>query len=299
MKRFILAAGAIIVVIATVLVITVRHFYFQTPATVILITGTSSAGKSSIMSELSKSLRDTYRIVKFDDFNSQPIKEKIAIDWGWDQKSPLKEFMRDYRARHKAASFISQFSPADSNKEVHDLVYKGFFEYIKSRAFEGEDIIVDTVFEHVQQIDCFDSIMGKIHMLKVLVYCPLDVIAERVYKRNLSGKVEEQRNPLQALLQFPTFYKVQEGQEETVLDVISSEKLRNAAREIIDQSLRELRQEQIAELEAFYSTFVQQFKLDKLPKITLVARRSYDIITNSSTHTPKEIAQRIAAYLQA
>ena len=46
------------------------------------------------------------------------------------------------------------------------------------------------------------------------------------------------------------------------------------------------------------AAFTQQFKLDTLDEITLVPQHSWDLIVNTGTHLPAEIAQIITQQIK-
>jgi predicted kinase len=271
----------------------------QSQSIIILITGTSSAGKSSVIYELKKLYANRHRIIKFDDFDSQEAKRQKAIVWGWNQKGDFKAFLKERRLH--TSSIPSEFSPYDANKELHNAVYESFFKYAKEISLQGAPLIVDTTFEHTGQRDLFEKMMQGSTIINVLLYCPLDIIEQRVQARNAAGKPEEQRHALQALLQFPAFYKLKETDDEPVVDTISSKQLQETAQRIIKDYIKlqgkEISKELKYDLDEFYKHFVAHFKLGKSKEIILTSQGLYDLVLNSSTMTSQDIAKSIAVYL--
>ena len=288
----------------------------QKPYNVILIAGTSSAGKSSIITELEKLVGNGYRVIKIDDFNTGKILEKKAKAWGWNDKTQtLNDFMDAY-VLNKTGSYmgveteLSSGPLHDIHKEIFDATYKAFFEYANQEAQKG-NIIIDTVFDFADNYDQFSKIMGDNKIIKVLVYCPLDIIEERVEKRNLSGKPEEQRTAFQAFIQFPAIYKLQESPNDPIVDRLSSGRMLGSVKKAVDDFIKQLEERKIendstaaksqvalGNIRQFYADFVQRFKLNELNEIMIVPIHHYDLIMNSATQQATANAREIMNYLQ-
>ena len=93
---------------------------------------------------------------------------------------------------------------------------------VKNALMNGHNIIVDTVFEYDPEYEKFMSYFKNSNCYKVLVYCPLNVLIERVRERNLLEIEAEKRTVFQSFEQFPAIYKLQENNDEKLIDVISS-----------------------------------------------------------------------------
>lgn len=274
--------------------------------TIIMFTGTSSAGKTSIIEAFQAQAPDTYQLIKIDDFNMQEPFEALAASWGWDKKTTtLNDFMDNYlwkKAQHhpRLETDLSSGVGHDIHQAITDATYHAFFAQAKDKAQKGNSII-DTVFDSATNYQQFIANFKDLHPIKVLVYAPLDVIQERVEKRNASGKPEEQRTAFQAFPQFVAIYKLQASPDEQIVDTIATERILKALKKATDDliqtlhtndSAQEKLQEQIASIQQFQADFIKAFKLEELTEITIVARHAYDIILNSE-QSPQENAQKV------
>jgi len=290
-----------------------KFYQQQKPHEVILIAGTSSAGKTSIINELTKSIGKKYLVVKIDDFNTQEALEQKVKTWGWDpKKSTLDDFMASYVVNKTGLGLEQALSSQVGqaiHKETSDAMHAAFFKHVKHAATKS-NIIVDTVFDTVNNFEQFLAIMRGNKITKILIYCPLDVIQERVDKRNLSGKPEEQRSTFQAFRQFAAMYKLHESPHDQIVDKISSEPILKSLKKAIDDIIQELEQTKpkndlaraklkgdIESVRLFYESFINQFKLNELQEIVIVPMRHYDLIINSKTDQPRENAQKIFNYV--
>lgn len=282
---------------------------------VILIAGTSSSGKSSIINELQKIYGNTYQVIKIDDFDFDALKtiEKQATEWGWNsEKVKLNDFMDEYVLKQTGRNIglpseLRTDAAIKIYKEIQDKNMHAFFQHVHDVAIKSKNVIVDTVFDYANFYDIFFDMMHDQQIVKVLVYLPLEVIAQRVEARNKSGKKEEERSVFQAVAQFPAFYKVQESNTEPIVDVIQSNGTKQLLKKVLDTDYHtfiqgDLPLDKITELktefDAFYQAFVERFKLDTLKEIVLAPKKSWDLIVNTSIHSPTESAHIIAEYLK-
>jgi len=295
-------------------IIAFKTYQHQKQHEVILIAGTSSAGKSSIINELTKLIGKNYQVIKIDDFNTQAALEQKVKSWGWDpKKSTLDDFMAHY-VMTKTGMSLEMGLPSKVGqaiqKETFDAMHIAFFKHVKLAA-KKSNIIIDTVFDTTNNFDQFSTIMHSNKIIKVLVYCPLDLIQERVERRNLSGKPEEQRSMFQAFTQFAAIYKLQESSHEQIVDTISSECMLIPLKKAIDDLIKQLEQTQpkndiaraklkgdIESVRQFYMNFIHQFKLNTLKEIVIVPMHHYDLIVNSGTREPIKNAHEIFNYIR-
>src|SRR3990167_4838001 len=142
---------------------------------------------------------------------------------------------------------------------------KALYGKVKNLALAGKNVFVDTV-EFDQNYEIYSEILGHNKVVKILVYCPLDVIIEHVEKRNLSSDQQEHRLLNQAFTQFAQIYKLQDSDNEMVVDRISSARIKMAldkAKEEVDLIIEKLPKEdmeKVSELgKEFYQNFIKQF----------------------------------------
>lgn len=229
--------------------------------TIVLLNGTSSAGKSSVIKELQKIYGDTFRSANIDEFE---------------------------------VSYL-----ADPEHEFGEAMFVIFYEHIKKLAMAGKNVLVDTVgYDH--HYEKFNIILGYGRVIKILVYCPIDILVDRVEERNKSGASEEKRNLQQAVSDFPVILKLQESADEVVVDRISSSRIMYAlqvAKKELEGIKKDFPQEVIDQMESFYKKFEQYYGLDKEHEVVFVPRHSWDLIVNTGINSPSEVAKTIARYL--
>ena len=246
---------------------------FTRPGTIVLLTGTSSAGKSALFNAFLQGYGTTYQAFNFDDYEvvaSQKVgrlfndQELIALS-----DTFFQEICDASQQGKNSLVDISVAIPANPD----DLRYAGHPAFM---------------YGVVKQA------------VKILVYCPLDIIEQRVAARRATGKPEEQREAYAAFRQFPNFYKLQESDNEMVVDTVATETIKQVLQRVVDDIIRRLPPEERAEevgIETFRKEFIKRFALDDDKKIVLVPIHPWDLVINSSVHTPTENAQIIAEYM--
>ena len=261
---------------------------------VILLNGTSSAGKSTILKEFQK-LGNEYTILKVDDWFPEQVKKK-AQELGWQEETSqdpwlfLCEYLHQKTGNYYFATEVRQelfgSSPA-------------FFNKARDLSFAGQNVIIDTVLEYEQEYEKLFSIFKDPKPIMILVYCPMDILLHRVEQRNALGIVAEERVAFQSFEQFPALFKVQEHLEEQVVDHIQSVVMKKALDESIAWLIEHaLPSGYVPKLEAFRKQFVEQFKLDDQDSISLVAKHRYDLVLQSGAKSPHELAQEMQGYLK-
>lgn len=249
------------------------------PGTVVIINGSSSSGKSSLINEFKK-IQQAYEVVAIDDFGPSYEASHPTLEEPVDEA--IKKEMREQRAR----GFI-----------------ESWYGLIRDKALSGRNVLVDTVdsdIDYEQKSEIFKGLTT----IKVLLYCPLAVTITRVEQRNLSGVATEGRDKLLPLEHYLELYKPQESESEHVLDTISSKDTKQLVRSAIDAFMTSLsekvkgkRAEIAKEAEELYTKFVSHFKLDNLEEVAIVSKQPHDLILDCR-HTPQELAQEVAKVLK-
>lgn len=259
----------------------------QIAGTVILLNGTSSAGKTTLLKELKK-IDDTLQVASFDEL------------WGsYTKRNPTEELdalAKIARTDEKANQKLNQLVEVYMRK-----VFDSFYAQISEQALTSKNVIVDTVIEDVKEFDKFLYALGTIKLTTVLLYCPLDVTISRLRQRNLAGvETRDFRLPIN---QYKLLYKPQENPSEQVVDTISSKDIKHLLRADIDEYLKDPPEDLKAqvhlvakELEVFYKDFIKHFKLDELEKVVIVPVRPYDLILRCEKK-PQALAQELATFI--
>lgn len=258
--------------------------------TVILLNGTSSSGKSAILEEFCK-LRSDYTPFKMDDYWPAEFTKK-AVALGWQKKSGIDPwlFLLDYATKVAGKPQL--------DIQVRALLFADqipdYYHAIKEKITQGNNVIIDAVVESEKEFATFSTFFKNYKVHKILVYCPLDVLLQRVEERNKSGVAHEMRHAFAALEQFPQIYKVQEHTHEQVVGVLEArvikEVLNKAIQELIDKNIPDA---YVPVLEEFKYNFIRQFKLDEQEEISIVSKNEYNAIVNTGRQYPIECAKII------
>jgi len=286
----------ILLIIATIIII---GFFMMQPkksGTIILMNGTSSSGKSTILKEIHKQSPD-FVILKVDDFWIQELTQK-AQELGWDKEINNDPWL--YLHQYLSKKTGKPYFDAELREQLFTEI-SPFNIAAKNAARAGKTVVMDTVLEYESAFQqAFDYFKNE-QVIMVLVYCPLDLLLERVKQRNASGVSHETRTAFLSFEQFPAIYKVQEKNDEPIIDTVKTKAIKDALeaaiQELIDQHIPE---EYVPKLEQFKKDFIKQFKLDEREEINLVPRHHYDILfKNDASANPQEIAQQIKKLIKA
>lgn len=237
---------------------------------VVLLNGTSSAGKSAILKELAK-LNSDYYILRYDDWFPAQVVQK-AKELGWKEESNIDPwlFFHDYLAQQTGNYYFAT--------EVRQKLFPSdmaFYQLALDRMLKGQNVIIDTVLEYEKDYQQFFAAFNDFKTKKILIYCAFEVLLERVKQRNVSGIPEEMRTAFRSFEQFPGMYKVQEHPDEIIIDVVKTSVMKKA----LDAAIQELIKENIPKpyiprLEEFKRNFIKQFKLDEKEEIALTPTHS-------------------------
>lgn len=278
---------------------------------VICIIGTSSAGKSSMVQDLVYQLKN-YHMVSVDEFNMEAGLERVARTLGWDGNSAtLHLFMDDYVMTNYGTymRLVTELTSGhELQKSISRQAYAAFFEYAEQEA-QKSNVLIDTTFDFSNNYDQLTTIMKGKRIIKVLLYCPADILLERVAMRNKSENLKDRRTALNAFWQFAAFYKLHESDSEQVVDTISRDIMLSALKKAVDDFIAAMKRYPpedhvmenkqavaVADLQYFYEAFIKKFKLDELQVVTITPMHRYDILLNS-TKSPSENSQIILHYL--
>ncbi|HEX2977816.1 MAG TPA: AAA family ATPase [Candidatus Babeliales bacterium] len=256
---------------------------------VILLNGTSSAGKSSVLKEMHQ-LNPAYVLFNVDDWFPAALVTK-AVELGLDLKTGFDPwlFLHDYLLKKTGEHY---FAP-----EARELLFTEIppmYRKAKEAAQNGRDVIIDAVMEYETKYEEFHTFFKDFQMVKVLLYCPVDVLIERIEQRNESGVFHERRFAFLAFEQFPALYKLAEGEDDFIIDTIKSRQLKNALEFAINKLINNgIPDPYIPKLNEFRNNFIERFKLDKQEEVQLTSTRFYDLILNTAKDWPIDIAKKV------
>ena len=279
-----LVLAAVVTTLTSILVI--KKIY-RKPGIVVILNGTSSSGKTSIIKELIK-IDPTLKVESFDEFWGSYTKTHSTKE--------LDELAKIARTNEKANQKLNQLAEVYIRK-----AFDSFYAQIAGEARKNKNVVLDTVIEDIKEFDKMLQALRPIKSVSVLLYCPLDVTLARLKQRNLAGV--DPRDFRQPTSQYKLLYKPQESPAEQIVDTISSAEIKQLLRTGIDEYLKDPPAEikdqvQIVakELEVFYKDFVKHFKLDELEKVVIVPVRPYDLVL-SCQKASHELAQELAKFM--
>lgn len=260
---------------------------------IVLLNGTSSSGKSTLLDELSKFFAD-YKALKVDDQFPARLKSK-AREFGWSEEFGINAwvFLHNYMTKKTGEYYF--------DTELREKIFtdsSSFYQMVQDLAIKGQNVIIDTVLEHQKEYSDFTEFFKNFKVIKILVYCPLDILLHRVELRNKSGIPREMRTAFQSFEQFPAIYKIKEKSDEQVVDQLNSSVIKKS----LEDSIQDLINDNISEhylpkLKEFKLKFIEQFKLYKQDSIELVVKHKYDLIINSGIHSTQELVRKVSEIL--
>jgi len=251
----------------------------------VVIMGTSSSGKTSLIHELKKIYGKRYEYELLDSF----LESYLPIH-------PFPEIQPE----------LDEKSKEQVQENYMSALVDSFYDSVKKKTLKGKNVFVDIVPslndpENEQQ-QMLHALNG-IKVVEILLYCPLDILESRVAKRNMNP--EEQRYMLQAAAQYQILYKAEESDSEKVLDNSSTKSMkeirRAAIKSFMEAAPSDVTKEQISEAEKAnkdgYKQYIKQFKLDELSYVNIVPKIHYDLILDCR-QTSAELAQAVVNFLK-
>lgn len=240
---------------------------------VIILHGTSSAGKTAIMQELQKIDNARYHACDSDSLMKTFLTEH-----------PLDPTNNDYNMRLLATLFNSFF------KMIQDITDTGITVICDS---------VDTFFTE----KIYQTFPNK-KVFTVLVYLPFDTIQQRVNDYNQHYLLlKDTKTAIMAVRQFLELYKPQDHTHERIIDTVTTDSIKTALQEIIDTYTITLTsndasaQTLIPYAQKTYGTTIKNFSLNTTTHINLVATIAYDVMVNSSMNSAQKNALIIYDYI--
>lgn len=168
---------------------------------VVVLHGTSSAGKSSIALELQKTLPGTWTIVSLDDFLGFVLLEK-AKDCGLIDEETSEQECQQIIAGHIPELF------ARFDESVWDKIKVATYTFVKQQAYLGENVILDTVLgkNEFDNTSDFLTILKDASLFISLVYCSPFYLVEHTNARNFCSDLSQKRDLNRVLQMFCDIY---------------------------------------------------------------------------------------------
>jgi|SaaInlStandDraft_4_1057021.scaffolds.fasta_scaffold11061_1 chloramphenicol 3-O-phosphotransferase len=263
--------------------------------TVILLNGTSSAGKSSIAQELQKTLGDSFEFVGIDKDVNEPNLNSIIEYVQQKTKEQVTPKNIDVIAEKliKDGVITQEEIEAFSNQTSTEL-FKQMIQKIKDFTKDGKNVIFDTLIgdEGEQEIvRAFEQFRGE-NVLFLLVYCPFQELAKRIAARNIVGGME-QRTFTQVWCQFGGLYKAAKLGDTPILETLS----KKTVSDLVQLHARSEFEEE-KEFNEFLLELLENLSLNNHETVQITQRYKYDLIVNNATQSPAECAQHIHNFIQ-
>jgi len=231
--------------------------------TIIFLNGTSSAGKSSIASELLKMFDEHAKVITLGAHINR-IKFEIAQQKE-SKRSVHPTTYEDGQAIRQAAE---------------DRMYK---EIIKFHT-EGKNIIIDLTLSKPNKIQLFLNALHDLPVFFVLVYCPLNKLIEHIVKRNQLGIKKEYRTIPFVLNHFCEIYKKRDPSDPCSIDCLK----KDDCKRLITATTK---------TGSNMSKIFTNFWFNKREYVEISALLAYDCIVNTGTSSAQECAQQIQKLL--
>lgn len=265
---------------------------------VFVVTGNSSAGKTSTCEELKNLLGDDYEFVNGDIF----VWNKIAE---WVESQTKHKLPRDNpkQIAEQISSLGLELKFSKKNDPLFRNAEKDVFQHAKELETQGKNVICDVVLANEESWKVFFDELNDVDVKLILLYCPISTLTQRVNMRNekilKQDKPHEARPLYLALEQFGDIYKKSEKNDNSFIDELSLQELddictlaeKDFKSDVMDKFFSAER------LKTAHSDLVTKLDLKDKKIIHLTPREKYDLIINSGEHSIHECAKQIELYL--
>jgi chloramphenicol 3-O-phosphotransferase len=173
----------------------------------IILNGTSSAGKSTLAKNLQQRLTRSYNIVSIDDF-VYPQLLMMAQKLELISVETMQEQQIHQIIAENVGFILASFDK--TNQAVNwETLKTGMYQQVVARVKNGENIILDTVLccAEFESSSSFKTIMADISLCLVLVYCSPMVLVEHVLKRNAQDDYIQRRDVVRVIRSFCNMYE--------------------------------------------------------------------------------------------
>ncbi len=301
------------------LITTIWAESIQTKGRLIVLDGTSSAGKSSVARHLKQKLlkqtKTAFSYESLDDFNDRKAEQEAKEEEAKKQQTASKAERSDETERslpedsdnddEKSASASSSKSSDDDDDDEDSQA--DYLQYIKDLSESGKNVIGDTVLRDEQDIKEYKTIIGKgDNIICAMVYCPAAEITRRVEARNLSGNKDEERTYYQAIAQIPDMFTLTSKPTDQTIDAINKQEVEAMLKPVkkeLEEDNKKKRKE--GKKEDNIPQTMKSLRTSLMPKkgkkyTYIQPKMKHDVVAINSRHNgPAAAAQKIADYVFA
>lgn len=255
--------------------------------TVILLNGTSSAGKSSIAQELKKALLPNNVEILSIDIVFYEVAREIIKERGY-AVDPNKSWTE-----------LCESLPEElvlSEKEIIPRAEKKLYEKIKHHAASDKYVILDAVICNTKHAEKWAVALDGLVVQKVLVYCTPTKLLEHVIQRNTDINEEEHRPLTQPFFQFFKMFTIQKSGTDQYIEEINPQALETLITKNFADPMPTMNEGDLKRAKKVIENYQPKFACktgEQTIKIVPEPFVTYDIVVNAGTSSAKECAQQI------
>lgn len=266
---------------------------------VIFITGSCSAGKTSLSKMLAEELGAKF--FAFDE-HVMPVLLKKMID------KSIGKFFSFFLAKTIMRNFFSYVNLL-SQKKKYEFQQKFYQElergiaipptiqmYSQARniALQGQDVVVEAPLHLGEKIDCLSSlsVLKDLDVVFVLAYCPWNSLAARIEQRNRSNDKKNRRELDWVFGNYLDYFNVSSSQDRTTIDSIDGKSIQ---RLIAHHTGKDAKKNHISILDETKQAMLKFFKTDEINNIS--PKLAYDVIVNTKEQSPKQGSEKVLEHI--
>jgi uridine kinase len=231
------------------------------PGMIILLNGTSSAGKTTLSQAL-HAIYENYEVAHID----------------------------NYTRRHNHGSFKTKSHGFYT--EIKDVALAGQNIIVDTILYHDHYAAYDNLLTNRDQKN------KPIKLIKILVYCSIDSIVDHVRKRNQLSNSLDHRTVHQAFIGFLSLYTIKNATRATMIDTIDSIQTKIALQKAMS-TIHPQAHKYLKRLAKINQKIIHHLNLNKVEKIKICPQHEWDLIVNTSNQTPEQVAQQIADFIES
>lgn len=265
----------------------------ESKGTIIILNGTSSVGKSTLASQISKKLKDSV-IVRCDEVAVDVFKNLVN----------KKNYTISENTPKDLLSLIYKGVPDIDPNFLDDEINKEMYERIRSAASQGKIVINDNAW--IQQKDaenCEEELKG-FSVICIFVHSSLNDLLVRVKKRNEQSSEIEHRVMTLPFQTISLMYRTVNKENECIVDTWKAQ----SVREFMDHLQKEFETIKhlynsywVEEATSFFSSlqeFYDHFKISNENSVPVTSKFPFDYLINTSKSTLEECTQQVVHWLK-
>lgn len=279
------------------LILSIYAATLYSAGTIVLMNGTSSSGKSSIITCLKQQLQEDAVFVSIDEIGWTPLLDE-AMDRGLINADMSRK--EQYDIMYKNLDMLCAACE-------HKLIYlEKLFDRLCELALHHRYVIFDTVFymKDYRDVAFFWEKMKQFRVYSVLVYCSPEIIVQRVMRRNAQEADDQKRDLLSVAHSFCLTYSPAFNQQDVVA-TLKKQDIKNLILSV-EKYLHDigmstsLIQEKMALLSQEYSKrFLQDASQEEQNSVAIKAQFKHDLVINTDQLSSEAGAQCIMDVFQA